>query len=192
MSLKKQRQIKRKRKVKMDASKISFTEQTKQQLHNPLLSQRRKTELRKELVFEHIRSKPAGSKIKTSALVTAAGFKLGVSSGYAFLQRMVESGELVRESIPNTKKNYWTIPGDAKTSPSYDGAHYNHCYQGENPDNCKYGDANCPAKKMKPKTNIIPKNIQDMVDVSVIEQKAVAFAWETGSFDVREFIKWLK
>ena len=26
------------------------------------------------------------------------------------------------------------------------GVHLSHCYQGENPDNCKYGDNDCPAK----------------------------------------------
>jgi len=184
MSLKRQRQIKRKRKVnKMDASKVTLSDKMKIAIQNPTLSRRKKAELKRELVKEYIRSKPSLTPISPSELMMAARYnpknKNEYSTGWSFVNNMVTRRHLTKEPIPKSDKSIWTIPGDSRTTvskPKIENLPPQPSTRGE------YMDVGFISHKLIPKNEI----------VSSVEKYAKTFVWETGSFDLREFIRWLK
>lgn len=55
---------------------------------------------------------------------------------------------------------------ECQSKPDPIGVHLRHCYQGENEDNCKYGDEDCPAKPLpKPDTSLEEKVVDEVADI---------------------------
>lgn len=92
----------------MEASRLSFTPETKQAI-NQVISPAKRKQLRREAVIAYIDSKPAGTPIKNSALINASGIK-SEGSGWVFLKHMVDEGFISK--IPAEGKlrvNSWAV-----------------------------------------------------------------------------------
>lgn len=92
----------------MEASKISFTPETQQAI-NQVISKAKRKQLRRESVLAYVDSKPAGTPIKNSALIAAAGIK-SEGSGWVFIQKMVDEGFLIKTPAEGQKRiNSWAV-----------------------------------------------------------------------------------
>lgn len=99
----------------VEASKVTISQAT---LNGPLMTRKRKLNLRRNLILEYIRSKPAGTPISTSELIRAGQYK-SHGSGWQQIQTMKKKKLLVQENIPKSHKSLWHIPGDAKVKTVY-------------------------------------------------------------------------
>lgn len=100
----------------MEASKISFTEKTQAQLQSPVISKKKKRDLRRAIMLEEIRRRPVGTMIRTRDLADAAGFTGGNSQNtYAFLKRMERDNLITIEKVPKSDKKIYTVVADSRT-----------------------------------------------------------------------------
>lgn len=159
----------------MEASKVTINPEL---LNSPIMTRKRKLKLRRNLIFEYIRSKPAGTPIPTSALVNAAQYK-SHGSGWQQIQTMKAKGLLIQEKIPKSNNSIWTIPGDAYVVK---------------PAERPYGVD--PEAKPAASTEGLPKGlvgeVQTLYSVENIVQNAKQFAWERNSDSLRDFISSLQ
>jgi hypothetical protein len=100
----------------MEVSKVTFTEETKKAMANPLLPHAKKMQLRKEAIKSYIRSRPVGAQITNKQIFNALGEQnIKLPTLAAFLDGMIKRGELKREKVFRRRKAIYTIPEDAKT-----------------------------------------------------------------------------
>lgn len=148
------------------------------------MTRKRKLKLRRQLILDYIRSKPAGTPISTSELIKAGQYK-SHGSGWQQLQTMKKKGILIQEQIPKSYKSIWTIPADAHTIKPKD-----YILSDERP----YGVDSAVDSAQKPveQTEPLPKGVvgtvQTLYTVENIVQNAKQFAWERNSDSLRDFI----
>lgn len=166
----------------MEASKVTISPQT---LNGPIMTRKRKLKLRRSLILEYIRSKPAGTPISTSELIQAGQYK-SYGSGWQQLQTMKKKGIIIQEQIPKSYKSIWIIPGDARVSkPATEDWKLS-----KNP---PYGiPKEVTEKPQEFQTDAVPKGVvgtvQTLYSVENIVQNAKQFAWERNSDSLRDFI----
>lgn len=166
----------------MQASRVTISPKT---LELNGLSRKRKSQLRTESVKEFLRSKPAGTTVTISHLMSAAGYnpRTSYGVGWAFIGRLLRDKVIVCDD-PLSKKfeKSYSIPGDTHTvkpanwKPS---------------DNPPYGVPKEATEK--PQTFETEKpglvgTVQTLYTVENIVQNAKQFAWERNSDSLRDFI----
>ena len=175
----------------MEVSKLTLSQEMEKQLSNPYLSQKRKQQLREDLIKDYIRSKPAGTEISVKELIDAAKMqRLSRGSSYAFIKRMMKRKSIIRTEEGRYRYT-WTIPGDAKTVKS---------------NNTKLNTQNTP--KVVKKAPIeqrgpikVIKSTQEIKTPTIIKfqennqhiiNKIHEFYWKTTSNSLKEFEDWIK
>ena len=100
----------------MIASKVSFSQKTREALDRPMTPlQRRKIKINR--VKEYVRSVPSGQKIRLTDLYFAAGYtKATKSAGYQFIKKIADKGIIKLHGDKNTEFRVVTIPEDVKVT----------------------------------------------------------------------------
>lgn len=155
----------------MEASKVTIDPNT---MRSAVMSNKRKRELRTELVKAYIRSVPSGSPITIKELGLAAQFTdKQAASANQFVTRLVLNGVLQRERIPHKNASYWTIPGDAETVDE------DHTW-------------NPPARAVAEAALPVETDFDQSHNPTMVEERAKQFAWDKDSDSLREFVAWLQ
>lgn len=95
----------------MQASKVTISPNI---VSNPLASYQRRNELRTEAILAVLRKTPAGTPLATKQLIVPAN--MNYWTGLDFLKRMVASGIISMERVPQKHKYYFTILKDSATT----------------------------------------------------------------------------
>lgn len=171
----------------MDASRISFSNHTREMLANPILDKKKKSQLRENRVKDYIRSRPHGAA-KLYDLIAAAGYRVDVpgqyASGWAFVNRMVRDGVIRKQDLEDEPRSYlkqWVIPEDAKIiKPA------NVPEEGNKTENPVDESPDRGQALFTVATSIAQFSHEDLLT------KAKKFAWERNSDSLREFMTWLQ
>lgn len=83
-------------------------------LNSPLLSQKRRRELRTEAIKEYIKRKPYGQRIKMQEFKEVGRFGTK-SNANIFLKGMLKRGEIVRHDI-SPRRFFYTVPTEVKVT----------------------------------------------------------------------------
>lgn len=155
----------------MIASKVKISNETRRALLNPVLGKKQKQALRLGRVIEKIRSTPGGSLTKQE-LLAVAGYDPNSGSqsyknGIAYISNLVKRGILTHNNTRAYRKN-WTVMSDVtiKTPPKQ--------------------VAQSVVKPQQPTGQEIADGVSKLVS-----NLAKDFYWETGSNDLKEFVKFL-
>lgn len=182
----------------MIASKVSFSQHTKELLNARPLSRTAKAKLRRQRVVEYIRELPFG-ECQKSDLITAAGWDISVqpqyANGWAFIERL-KKHKVIRMSEGTNPRNShvkkWEVVGDVKvTKPAVE------------PRKTFEEIVNKPIFSAAPveqridfklKTDATSPDIkiEEMTVTDDLLEQAKNFAWNTNSDSLREFLAWLK
>lgn len=170
----------------MQASKISFFNETREKLNNPILDWKKKRELKIARVIEYIESKPTGTRFKLSDLGEAAGYRITEmkdrQAGYAFIKQLGNGGVLNIEKTGKWKKLV-TVP-DNRHQPIPNVAHVS-----DLPDST----APQPGDSLEVLGDAEDMEIsRDIAFIIRIEKAARQFSWKENSDSLREFVKSLK
>ena len=106
----------------MHASKLVLNQEMHRVLNSgPLMTYKRRRELKIQRVKDYIRKQPVGTKIQPKRLIYEAGYDLSrnYAAGWQFVDGLVRTGIITRERIPNSDSAYFTVPEDVKvTTPA--------------------------------------------------------------------------
>jgi hypothetical protein len=170
--------------AEMIASKVSFSQHTKELLNARPLSRTAKNKLRRQRVIEYIREIPFG-ECRRADLITAGGWDISnesqYSSGWSFIKNLQKKNIIRMSDGTNPKNSYikkWEVVGDTRiTKPATE----------QRIDFELKTDATSPDIKIEAVTLPEPATMPD----DLLEQ-AKNFAWNTNSDSLREFIAWVK
>lgn len=177
----------------MIASKVSFSQHTKEMLNARPLSQKHKIKLRKQRILEFIRELPHGECQKAD-LIAAAGWDISVSNqyanGWAFVDRMKKNKVIQMSDGSNPRNSYikkWEVVADIHVTKPADIPRVE------------------PPKKLPLAGGIGVSTPSVGTPLPILERVVVAdepsgdlleqaknFAWNTNSDSLREFVAWLK
>lgn len=174
----------------MQASKVSFSQQTKAALNARPMSKAAKAKLRRERVKDYIRSQPVGTIIKQTDLATVAGYDQSQGHGWAFIARMVKTGHITKDTSEGSHKPSWTVRGDAKVVKPKKGV------VGKLEGVTVMPEVQIPELPYPadmPRFHFETDKLEDFNDMADGRTKQLAkeFAWQYNSDSLREFIKWL-
>jgi DNA-binding transcriptional regulator GbsR (MarR family) len=151
----------------MEVSKLTVSTET---LANNTLTHSKKRKLREEAIMALIESKPNGKGITLAEFGHVAHLN-GSSSVWQFLNRMVKSGMITKESIPGSRKCYYTTTRTVNT--------------------VKPKVEKISELELAPS----PENVfteKAEMNVKLFIKKAKVFAWEHNSDSLRDFISTLQ
>lgn len=177
---------------KMQASKVSLNAEMLEAMASPLLSEKKKKQLRKSRIITYIKSKPPGTPIAIDQLIYEAGYSrvfsthsVSYKKGWGLVQQMVANKEIIREKIPGKRgQALYFIPGDAqlvRTVPKYEPPKPKALI--------KLGQPNTLDLPPKLKDKLLqprPEEINDPYQEFIL--KAKKFAWDNNSDSLRAFI----
>lgn len=173
----------------MEASKVTIS---KELLWSPLLTKKKKYQLKTGAVKELIRSKPAGHKMNMTRLMIAAGYDITrqYQSGYGFIKGLMEKKIIVKDQ-PKEIMSSWSIPGDVVVKTP------------AKPENLGSGTVASEQRhipleitpKIEPIKNegfkaigVDPAKSNVLFPTTEIIARAKQFAWERNSDSLRDFI----
>jgi len=170
----------------MIASKVSFSQHTKELLNARPLSRTAKSKLRRQRIVEYIRELPLG-ECQRHELITAGGWNISdqsqYSSGWSFIKGL-QNKNIIRMSDGTDPKNSyvkkWEVVADTRVvKPAV-----SHTVTND------HGTMTFPATDGV--VSLAPQ-LEPVIDTpdDLLEQ-AKNFAWNTNSDSLREFIAWVK
>ena len=185
----------------MEVSRVSFTQQTRQAMSNPNLSRKKKLKLRQQLVFEYIRSKPAGTPLTIIELARAGGWKPG-AGGWNGINNMIKNKLLVKSDAPGERGSIWTISADARVvNPGFAKVTTNPETVNEVRNESGKPECRCSVFPFTPHSHLTTDKVSENIRPDVKQpfvytkgyftDKAKQFAWEHNSDSLREFISTL-
>jgi hypothetical protein len=169
--------------LKMQASKVIISQETREKLNNQALSPLKKRELREQMVIAAIRKAVGGTRTKQE-LIAAAGYNpAGTSPDYArglgFLTGMVNRG-LITHNDTNTFKKNWTVLADVKTTKAKDPEIM--------PTAVEIAKAIVAPEEEKAPEVVVELKEKTHVNKGTLINLAKEFAWKHNSDSLREFI----
>jgi hypothetical protein len=96
----------------MEASKVTLNSRMIEHLNNPIMNRKKKYKLRENAIIEYINSKPNGSLISMSELISTA--HMSVQGGYTFINRMLKEKKIFREPARKRGMYTWSTKKDIK------------------------------------------------------------------------------
>lgn len=187
----------------MIASKVSFSQHTKELLNARPLSRTAKSKLRRQRIVEYIRELPFG-ECQRHELITAGGWNISdqsqYSSGWSFIKGLQNKNVIRMSDGTNPRNTYvkkWEVVADTRvtkpadhtvtndhgtmTFPAADGVKTLEPTVAQRIDFKLETDATSPDIKIKEVT--LPDDLLEL---------AKNFAWNTNSDSLREFVVWVK
>lgn len=178
----------------MQASKVSFFSETKLALTNPILSKKKKRELRINRLKDYIRSQPVGTTFRMMDLMAAAGYDPANSgqyaSGFGFLTALNKRGIIDIERTTSYQKLV-TIPGDETTRKISDLPEVTTPEKDEEVVATSQ-EEDKPSEQREIHFTRLEYQVVDVETVRMIENLAREFSWTHDSDSLREFIKSIK
>lgn len=145
-------------KVSIDAGK----------LQSPLLSRKRKHELRVEILKDYITRKPYGTRIKTQEFQKLLHFKTDANA-WAFIEKTVKQGTIVKHEL-SIRRFFYTVPGETHIT--------------------KPVTAGPPPAEEKPEVDQIIGERQ--YSIAQLNNEAMKYFWAYDDTSIKGFINWLK
>lgn len=182
----------------MIASKVSFSQHTKELLNARPLSRTAKSKLRRQRIVEYIRELPFG-ECQRHELITAGGWNISdqsqYSSGWSFIKGLQNKNVIRMSDGTNPRNTYvkkWEVVADTRVTKPADHTvtndHGKMTYpagDGETTLGVRT-DGALPPRPPMPMLEPVITQPDDLLE------QAKNFAWNTNSDSLREFVAWLK
>lgn len=169
----------------MEASKVSFSQHTKEMLNARPLSRTHKAKLRKQRIVEYIRELPFG-ECQKSDLIAAAGWDIKVvqqySNGWSFIERLRKNKVIRMSDGTDPKNSYikkWEVVADTHVTKPADIPRVEPVEE--------VGEVTWP----EPADGPTPPPADERKTVNLLDE-AKNFAWTMNSDSLREFVAWVQ
>jgi hypothetical protein len=180
----------------MIASKVGFTQHTRELLNARPLSRTDKSRIRKQRIIEYIREVKYG-ECQKSDLIAAAGWDISngqqYSNGWSFVDRLIKNKVIQMSDGSNSRNTYikkWVVLADVHTVKVENGKMTVPPQDGETtlgPVEIKKDGFVSP----RPPLQLEPVIPADDATIDLVSA-AKDFAWNTNSDSLREFVAWVK
>lgn len=186
----------------MIASKVSFSQHTKELLNARPLSRTAKSKLRRQRIVEYIRELPFG-ECQRHELITAGGWNISdqsqYSSGWSFIKGLQNKNVIRMSDGTNPRNTYvkkWEVVADTRVTKPADHTVTNDHGKMTYPE----GDGETTLKPVigiRTDGALPPRPPMPMLEPVISQpddllEQAKNFAWNTNSDSLREFIAWVK
>jgi hypothetical protein len=170
----------------MEVSRLTFKPESKQSLHNPMLSRKQRSQLRYRHIVDYIHQYPSNKKLKISDVLAAAGYSTAqnnYTAGSAFLKSLIRRGALKWEHQPHAKYARFYVPSDSQSASEP-------AKPTGQPEPA--ADDSQSAREPEPAADD-SQSARDKLAFAVrVENLAKEYAWQHNSDELRGFIQWLK